>query len=642
MTSLPPLGHIGRYELVSRLAVGGMGEVFLARVRGAGGFEKDVVIKRILPHLASDPGFVGRFIEEGKLVVRLRHANIAQVLDMGEEGGVFFIAMEHVDGKDLAELLRLARAASRPLPQPLIVFILSELLEALDYAHRATDVSGTALGLIHRDVSPSNVMVSLTGEVKLLDFGIARAAERLQASTTGVIRGKYGYMSPQQAAGAELDHRSDLFSVGVVAWELLAGARPFDGPSDLSTLDRVRFHDPGSLAAVAPHVPVDLSAWVGRLLQKDPAARFATADEALAALRAHALERGEMARARDLAAWMEGLFAVLPAGLRTAPPGLSLDDVLRLGLPLPAAGPFTIEASPRTPSAPIGVPGAPPASPSSSPVTPAGLASPAPTSIPQPPPEARPTTVEAAPRRSLRPSFLALLVVFNLVLIAAVLVLVLRPGDDGEVVAAGTDAVAPAEVAPAMTTPTKVAVSPPSAIDTSSSPSEVVPPPDAMSAPEPPSTAGAGFGSALAELALPEDIEVTIRTSPPNATVTAAGLGTIAPPRRLSVRPGTTLRLRATAPDHQPLARTVTIDEEMTITLTLDAVPRGMVKFRYLPANAQVLVDGRKVGGAGSNVLSLELSVGPHELVIVAGDLRASRRFEIKPDETTNLGTIEL
>ncbi|MCC6622543.1 MAG: protein kinase [Deltaproteobacteria bacterium] len=645
----PPLGHIGRYELVSRLAVGGMGEVFLARVRGAGGFEKDVVIKRILPHLASDPGFVGRFIEEGKLVVRLRHANIAQVLDMGEQAGVFFIAMEHVDGKDLAELLRLARAMRRALPLPLVVFILSELLEALDYAHRATDAGGQPLGIIHRDVSPSNVMLSRTGEVKLLDFGIARAAERLQASTTGVIRGKYGYMSPQQAAGAELDPRSDLFSVGVVAWEMLAGARPFDGPSDLSTLDRVRFHDPGSLVAVAPHVPADLSAWVGRLLMKAPEERFATADEALAALRAHALERGEMARARDLAGWMEALLADLPPGLRgSGANGLSLDDVLRLGLPGPAPGPHTVEASPRTPSAPLALlPAAPPPPVSAPSVTPGAAVAPVTplaAAAPTPVVEVAAPTTAVEPRR--RSSFLTLLVLTNLVLIAVVLLLVLRPDEDApEVVTPDAGAATRPLAAPSAAEVTAEVSAPTAAATSNATPAPDVSSPtiDVATSPvEAPVTAGVTFGGALGALTLSDEVEVTIRTTPAGAVVTAAGIGTLASPRKLWLRPGTVLRLRATAPDHQPLARTVTVEGEATVTLALEPIPRGMVKFRYLPANAQVLVDGRAVGKPGSNVLSLELAVGAHEVVIVAGEQRTSRRFEVKADETTNLGTLEL
>ncbi len=226
------LGHIGRYTLVRRLGAGGMGEVFLAEATGAAGFQTQVCIKRILPHLAGKADFMQRFIEEGKLVSRLRHAGIAQVLDLGEDSGTLFLAMEYVDGHDLRNLMRLARATDKRPPTEIAVWILCRVLEALDHAHRQ--------GVIHRDVSPSNVMIGRAGDVKLVDFGLARAADRMSLSASGAVQGKFSYMSPEQAAGQPLDPRSDQFSVGVMGWELFVGRRPFDGGSDLATLDRIR------------------------------------------------------------------------------------------------------------------------------------------------------------------------------------------------------------------------------------------------------------------------------------------------------------------------------------------------------------------------------------------------------------------
>jgi serine/threonine protein kinase len=183
----PSLARIGRYELLERIGVGGMGEVFLARTTGPGGFEKQVVIKKILPHLADNPSFVQRFTDEGRLVVQLRHAGIAQILDMGEEGGTTFIAMEHVDGRDLRDWLRLGRLAGLAPPVEVVVGVLIRILEALDYAHAKSGDDGRSLGIIHRDVSPSNVMISRSGEVKLVDFGIARATDRLGTSVSGAV-----------------------------------------------------------------------------------------------------------------------------------------------------------------------------------------------------------------------------------------------------------------------------------------------------------------------------------------------------------------------------------------------------------------------------------------------------------------------
>ncbi|MFT7578678.1 MAG: hypothetical protein ACI9MR_000336 [Myxococcota bacterium] len=408
------LGQIGRYELLARLGVGGMGEVFLARTSGTGGFEKEVVIKRMLPHLANDPDFIDRFIDEGKLVVQLRHASIAQVLDMGEEQGITFIAMEYVDGRDLAELVRLASTGGVKLPPALVVTVLVKVLEALDYAHRAKDSAGRPMGIIHRDVSPSNVMLSRSGEVKLLDFGIAKATERLSTSTSGAIRGKYNYMSPQQAAGRDLDARSDLFSVGVMAWELLAGVRPFDAESDLRTLDNIRFQDPGSLQAVNPEVPDDLTAVVGRLIAKDPDGRYTSADEALRAFQSYLFRTQAQLTSRDLAAWVAEVHETLPVGLRARQGGgLSLDDVLMLGLGSRPSGP----------------------APGTGPISPATVAVGAPARVTTgqavqvvPVSEPRSITVEVPSRK--RTTLVAALIVFNVALLGAVAYVLFGQGGD--------------------------------------------------------------------------------------------------------------------------------------------------------------------------------------------------------------------
>jgi len=624
---LGQLGHIGRYELIARLGAGGMGEVFRARSRGAGGFEKQVVIKRILPHLASDPDFVQRFIEEGKLVVKLRHAGIVQVLDMGEQDGTFFIAMEHVDGKDLAELLRASKASHIALPIPIAVYMLGELLEALDYAHRATDVDGTPLGIIHRDVSPSNVLVSQTGEVKLVDFGIARATERLAATTTGAIRGKYGYMSPQQAAGAELDARSDLFSVGVVAWELLSGARPFDGASDLLTLDRVRFHDPGALATVAPTVPEDLSRWVARLLAKQPEDRFASADEAMRALREHVIESRIMVGARELGEWVTGVVAALPVGLRQqSTAGLSLDDVLRLGLGAGPAGPLTLDAAPRTPSASGRAGGdliaaaIPPleiiSRPLPTPVTP----------LPEP----------LTPPRSKRSAFMAALLVTNVALIAVVVFALLR--DSGSTPADTADARAATEVAVASaTTMTPDTIVPETVLAATD-----------VTSPAPPMESGGGIGAALADLGntlIGDDVAVVVKAVPANATVVIDGLGALDRTKPWVVRRGTLLEARVSATDHATEVVHFTAGEDVPVVRlgkkAPDPAELGNVVFRFRPANALVSIDGKPVASQGRATLKLALAVGTHEVVISDGTHRLARGFAIEAGKDTVLGELD-
>ena len=197
--------QFGRYTLLRPLATGGMGEVFLAKHEGVAGFQKKVVIKKILPHLANDDNFVRRFIDEARLVVSLSHSNIVQVFDMGKEEGAYFIAMEYVDGVDLRILLKKNRALGKELPLPLALYVLAEVSAGLDYAHTREDEHGQNLRIVHRDISPSNVMLSKDGAVKLVDFGVAKSASRLNHSLSGSLRGKVRYMSPEQANGETLE-----------------------------------------------------------------------------------------------------------------------------------------------------------------------------------------------------------------------------------------------------------------------------------------------------------------------------------------------------------------------------------------------------------------------------------------------------
>src|SRR5262245_1290683 len=232
--------RFGRYQLTERLAVGGMAELFKARVMGAHGFQKPVVIKKILPHLAADASFVAMFIDEANITSRLDHPKIAQVLELGTIDDQLYIAMEFVDGLDALAVLRACAGRKQPLPTHIAVHIAHEVLDALDYAHQARDDEGRPLGIVHRDISPSNVLISRRGDVKLADFGIAHAVERQQKTQTGTLKGKYGYMSPEQVVGGDIDGRSDLFSVGIVLAEMLMGRRLFTAPNELDVLLMVR------------------------------------------------------------------------------------------------------------------------------------------------------------------------------------------------------------------------------------------------------------------------------------------------------------------------------------------------------------------------------------------------------------------
>ncbi|MDX9719605.1 MAG: serine/threonine-protein kinase [Myxococcota bacterium] len=278
------LRQFGRYELIQLLAVGGMGEIYLARSRGAANFEKRCVIKKILPHLASEEEFVKKFIDEANIVVQLTHGNIVPVFDMGEQNGEFYIAMDYIPGLDLRSILKQQRDQDKLLSVWAAVHISCEVCKGLAYAHRKCDEQGRSLGIIHRDISPSNILISQEGEVKLVDFGIATAASKSSRSITGRLQGKFAYMSPEQARGAKVDARSDIFSTALVLYEMLTGHRPFEGNSDLDSLERAKTLRVEAPSQRRPQVPSDLDQLVLRALSKDAEHRYQSADDFLSAL----------------------------------------------------------------------------------------------------------------------------------------------------------------------------------------------------------------------------------------------------------------------------------------------------------------------------------------------------------------------
>jgi eukaryotic-like serine/threonine-protein kinase len=263
----------GRYTLLEKLAVGGMAEVFRAKIHSSHGFEKTLVVKRILPHLAADPSFVAMFIDEAKLTAQLTHPKIVQILDFGEVNGQYFTALEFVDGFDALGLLRTAAQKRVRVPPSVAVFIVQEILEALDYAHNARDMEGKPMQIVHRDISPSNIFVSKRGDVKLGDFGIAHAQRRDSKTQVGTLKGKYGYMSPEQVVGRPIDARSDLFAIGVVLAELLTGRRLFSAAADLDVLLKVRDVRLERLDRYGTDIPPALDRILRGALKKDPADR---------------------------------------------------------------------------------------------------------------------------------------------------------------------------------------------------------------------------------------------------------------------------------------------------------------------------------------------------------------------------------
>jgi serine/threonine protein kinase len=275
----------GPYTLLRRLAVGGMAEIYLAKALGLGGFEKLAALKLVHPHLSADPQFVRMLIDEAKILVLLTHANIAQVFDLGCIDGTYYISMEYVDGIDVHGLQSAAKRLGRELPIAVCCFLVIEMLNGLDYAHRKRDLSGNPLGIVHRDISPHNVVVSRAGEVKLVDFGIAKTNLRVEGTEVGVIKGKYGYMSPEQAWADPTDRRSDVFSAGVLLYELMTGSAVYAAASVAELLGKVRRAEILPPSRHRADISEQLSEIVMKALALEPSDRFQSANEMADALR---------------------------------------------------------------------------------------------------------------------------------------------------------------------------------------------------------------------------------------------------------------------------------------------------------------------------------------------------------------------
>lgn len=284
-----------------------MAEVWRARAYGMGGFEKILVIKKILRNLAEDDEFIELFIDEARIAVQLLHVNIVQVFDLGQVDGQYFMAMEYVHGLDLARLLSQAGTMG-PFPIPLALFLVADVLKALDFAHDRAGEDGRPLDIVHCDISPQNILVSFAGEVKITDFGISRAAFQAR-SLHQVVRGKHAYMSPEQVEGRALDRRTDLFSIGIVLYEMLTGRRLFKAKNREQTLDRVRRAEVPSPRAWRPEISENLEALLLRALARRPKDRYQTAGEMLEALSGLMVREGHRATNNDLAVFVKQTLA---------------------------------------------------------------------------------------------------------------------------------------------------------------------------------------------------------------------------------------------------------------------------------------------------------------------------------------------
>jgi serine/threonine-protein kinase len=266
-----------RYRVVEKLESGGMAEVFRAESEGLQGFRKQVAIKRVLPHLSSKKKFISMFLDEARLSAQLSHSNCVQVFDIGVGDNAFFIVMEFVDGANLKSIADHIKKAGQDFPVEHAVYLCLELCKGLSYAHELTDPNGVPLHIVHRDMSPPNVLVTKHGEVKIVDFGLAKANSQLEKSEPGIIKGKFSYLSPEAAMGQEVDARTDVFAVGIILWELLAGQRLFLGDTDFQTVKRVQAAQVPSISQINKRVPQDLEKIMNKALARDPAARYTTA-----------------------------------------------------------------------------------------------------------------------------------------------------------------------------------------------------------------------------------------------------------------------------------------------------------------------------------------------------------------------------
>ena len=298
----------GKYYLLERISVGGMAEVFKAKSFGEAGFERLVAMKRILPSIAEDQEFIAMFVDEAKLAVQLTHPNIAQIFELGKVGDSYFIALEYVAGKDMRAIFDRVKKRSEPIMVPMACYMVMKLCEGLDYAHNKKDAAGRSLELVHRDVSPQNILISYDGDVKLIDFGIAKAASKSSKTQAGILKGKFGYMSPEQVRGLQVDRRSDVFAVGICLYELLTNERLFVGESDFSTLEKVRNVEIMPPTTYNKRIPDELESIVLKSLAKHPEDRYRSAMDLHDDLQSFMYTSGNFFARKDLSAYVHKIF----------------------------------------------------------------------------------------------------------------------------------------------------------------------------------------------------------------------------------------------------------------------------------------------------------------------------------------------
>jgi serine/threonine-protein kinase len=342
-----PVKAYGKYFLVRKLAEGGMAEIFLAKAVGVEGFEKNVVIKRMLPHLSTAPDFVSMFLDEARLAASLAHPNIVQISDLGLADGCYYICMEYLAGEDFATVLRTARRRNEHTPLNIVLRVVAEAAVGLHFAHEALDPKGQPLHLVHRDISPSNIFITYSGQVKVLDFGIAKAESRATATGAGVVKGKYQYMSPEQARGDAIDRRSDVFSLGVSLYEAVTQQRPFARDTDLAVLKAVLDGEYQPVRALRPDLPLEVEQIINRAMAQDAEYRYPSALAMAQDIEKYVGATTSASGGQALVNFMAGFFG--PERVKSKTRIESLDELAQRGVDVPG------RTNPMSPKTDVGV-----------------------------------------------------------------------------------------------------------------------------------------------------------------------------------------------------------------------------------------------------------------------------------------------
>jgi serine/threonine-protein kinase len=348
------------YAVLAKLATGGMAEIFLARNASAAGIERYVVLKRVLRHKANDENFVRMFLDEARLAAQLQHPNIAQVYDTGVLGDSYFFTMEYVHGETVREILHRTYAQKLVIPISAVLTIGAAAAAGLHHAHERKGMDGRPLGIVHRDVSPSNVMVSFEGNVKIVDFGVAKATHRRTETQSGTVKGKIAYLSPEQCRGRAIDRRSDLFSLGIVMWEMLVGDRLFKQGTDYETMEAIVMAPSPRPSSRRGGIPPEVDEIVSKLLERDPDKRFQTADEVLEAIERAAVRVGVPLSANVLGRFVRELFGPRPEPWIEMQTRDETPEIVTVtAAPAVGTGEIEIVANPKVDSQLANVPGLP-------------------------------------------------------------------------------------------------------------------------------------------------------------------------------------------------------------------------------------------------------------------------------------------